>query len=43
MAPEPVTSGKTTALIDSIVIREYKGLQAVLAILNRPWPFTRTR
>ena len=28
MAPEPETSSKTTALIDSIVIREYKGLQA---------------
>jgi hypothetical protein len=29
MAPEPVTSGKTThALIDSIVIREHHGLKA---------------
>jgi hypothetical protein len=35
MAPESETSSKTTALIDSIVIREYKAQQARVRTLEQ--------
>ena len=35
MAPEPVPNSKTAALIDSILIREYKAQQARVRNLER--------